>query len=91
MAINCHNDIGLPAASFWTAYHQTANQLYRLRGLANAVYEVFEDSPAIDHKGHDTSALTVVIDCLVEAAMEVQRIHEAEWQAYKADKEKVSA
>lgn len=91
MANTCHNEPGMPAASYINAYNDTDAAMDDLRGLAIVLYDLATETGMIDHASHDTSPLMALIRVVEQKAHDVTRLHEAQHEAWKAEREAARA
>lgn len=86
MANHCHNERGVPAASFNEAWNNTDTVLDDLRGLTVVLLDLARESGMIDHASYDTSPLMALIRVVQEKTNEVVGLHEAQHDAWKAER-----
>lgn len=71
-------------SGYFDTYHETNEQLLTLRGLVIALADIITESPALDHKSHETAPITSLMQVIAERARSLPELHEREWEAVKA-------
>lgn len=71
-------------SGYFDTYHETNNQLLTLRGLIIALEDIITESPALDHKSHETAPITSLMQVIAERARTLPDLHEREWDAVRA-------